>query len=117
MAQSYLEKRKSVDWLITEINVAKCLSSKEMYAEFDEAFDFPSSPNEGSLDVLLDFMRDLSWQKVKHFEVILSNMGKAKKNSNYNEFVRLIETIKKHWIKMSESQMDNPKVQFIVTEK
>lgn len=99
MPQTYIEKRTSTVWLIAEIDAAKCLSSKSMYSEFSEAFQFPSSPNEGSLDVLLDFMRDLAWLKEKHVEVILTNVDKAKKKnrSRFEDLLSILTIIKDYW--------------------
>lgn len=117
MALVYRQKLPATDGLIVEMDAAKCLTARAMYAEFAEAFVFPSSPNEGSLDVLLDFMRDLAWQKENWVEVQLKNVEKAKKKnlSNYNELVRLLELIRDHWEEASQNPLFDRKVYFSVT--
>lgn len=88
-----------------------------MYAECAEAFDFSSSTNEGSLDVLLDFMSDLAWQKENWVEVQLKNVEKAKKKnlSNYKELVCLLEIIRDYWEEASQNPLFDRKVYFSVT--
>lgn len=119
MSQTYIEKRSSTNWLISEIDTSKCLTPKSMYVEFSEAFQFPSSPNEGSLDVLLDFMRDLAWLKEKHIEVILTNVDKAKKRnlSRYEELLRILDIIKKHWEEASTRLSVNNRVVFHIVNQ
>jgi RNAse (barnase) inhibitor barstar len=106
MANTYISKIQGLDFLIAEINTLKCLTQNAMYNEFSEAFGFPVSPNEGSSDVFLDFMRDLAWQKQKNFQVILKNLEKAKKKNpnRVKELIEMLEIVKEHWDRAFESK-------------
>lgn len=99
MSNTYISKIKGRNFLIAEIDSSKCLTEKAMYNEFAEAFSFPSSPNQGSSDVFLDFMRDLGWPKQKNFQVILKNLEKAKKKNpnRVKELIEILEIVKEHW--------------------
>lgn len=99
MVHSYIERREKQDCLIAEIDLSKCLTARGMYSEFDEAFQFPTSKNAGSLDVLLDFMRDLGWQKCKNTKIHLTNAEKARKANHTKvlEVQRLLELICDYW--------------------
>lgn len=99
MSNTYITRIQGSDFIIAEIDSSKCLTQRAMYNEFAEAFGFPFSPNQGSLDVLLDYMRDLAWHKVKNYKVILTNLEKAKKKNlnQVNEVIHLLEIIKEYW--------------------
>ena len=110
MPNSYITRSQGNDFLIAEIDTCKCFTSRGMYNEFEEAFSFPPSSNRGSIDVLLDFMRDLGWQKIKNYQVILTNLEKAKKKNpaQLNEIISILEIIKEYWDgKKKNKKMEN----------
>ena len=94
-----IERKEGREYLVAEIDTYKCLTANGMYKEFDEAFSFPPTTNYGSLDVLLDYMRDLGWQKIKNYKIILTNLEKAEKKSllQVREVISLLEIIKEYW--------------------
>lgn len=104
MAHSYIERRENQDFLIAEIDLSKCLTARGMYREFDEAFQFPPSKNAGSLDILLDFMRDLGWHKVRNFEVRWTNFENAMKRDaqEVNEVMSLLQVVQDYWTKKND---------------
>jgi len=86
-------------YLVAEIDIYKCLTNNGMYKEFDEAFSFPPTTNYGSLDVLLDYMRDLGWQKIKNYKIVLTNLDKANKKDvdEVREVIDFLEIVKEYW--------------------
>lgn len=99
MSNSFIQRNQGWEYLVAEIDTYKCLTANGMYKEFAEAFSFPSTPNYGSLDVLLDYMRDLGWQKVKNYKIVLTNLDKAEKKSadEVKEIMRLLDIVKEYW--------------------
>ena len=99
MSNSFIQRNQGRVYLVAEIDIYKCLTNNGMYREFDEAFSFPPTTNYGSLDVLLDYMRDLGWQKIKNYKIILTNLEKAEKKSllQVREVISLLEIIKEYW--------------------
>ena len=99
MSNSFIQRNQGRVYLVAEIDIYKCLTNNGMYKEFDEAFSFPPTTNYGSLDVLLDYMRDLGWQKIKNYKIILTNLEKAEKKSllQVREVISLLEIIKEYW--------------------
>lgn len=106
---NYIVRENGVDFIVVEIDAAKCLSKTSLYQEFATKFQFPHSKNAPSTDVLLDFVRDLGWFQNRNFILRIINLKKALKinPSKLDEFQELCNIIQLHWENHHKS-VNNP---------
>jgi len=114
MMSKSIEQINDLNYFVTEINVLNCKSDNRTYHEFEKAFDFPNSPNHGSIDVLIDYIQDLGWQKEKNFKVILKNYDKSPPR-NRTEIDRFMTIAKEYWNLKKVREKNQFENNFIVT--